>query len=587
MNAMPGTAPSLPLLAANAAGAGLKPAHYAEILATRPDLGFFEIHAENYMSAGGPSHRWLAAIDEIYPLSVHGVGLSLGSAEPLDRERLARLSRVVALYRPALVSEHLAWSDFSGRAFPDLLPLPHDEASLRRTADKIDATQTALGRTILVENPATYLRFAGDCIAEPQFLDELCALTGCGLLLDVNNVHVSAVNHGFNAAEYLDAFPFEHVGEFHLAGFAEASDADGAFLIDDHGGEVSDEVWTLYEAAVRRAGPRPTLIEWDNDVPEWGRLFAETRKAAAILGRAPSPHGPSKDGRFTERPMAGEGGAKRARRMTWESCEPPSSGASRDLLPKGEKGIPGAGAWQAQFAAALQNAALPAPEIFAPCNSSARFAVYRNNSAVAAIEALKEQFPTVLRLVGDEAFRGLARAYAQEHPPRSPVLGEYGGDFPRFIETFLASCENETPYLPDCARLDWARLVALRAPEAAPCPITRLAELDPGRLARQKILLHPSLALVASDWPILAISKAHEAPVEDFRGETALVLRPRAELAVLPCPPGAGAFLRACVEGRNLGEAAMAAGDAEENFDFGQTLVELTRIGAIVDFVAE
>ncbi len=280
-------APNIPRLAAGVAGAGLKAAHYAEILATRPDLGFFEIHAENFMSAGGPDHRWLAAIGEIYPLSVHGVGLSLGSAEPLDRERLARLARVVALYRPALVSEHLAWSDFSGRAFPDLLPLPYDEASLRRTAEKIDATQCALGRTILIENPATYLRFAGSSIAEPQFLEQLCALSGCGLLLDVNNVHVSAVNHGFDADEYLDAFPFARVGEIHLAGFAEARDADGPFLIDNHGGAVSDEVWELYEKKVIcRAGPRPTLIEWDNDVPEWRALYAETRKAAAILAGA-------------------------------------------------------------------------------------------------------------------------------------------------------------------------------------------------------------------------------------------------------------------------------------------------------------
>lgn len=562
MNALPGIAQNLPPVAADAAGAGLKPKHYAEILATRPDLGFFEIHAENYMSAGGPSHRWLAAIREIYPLSVHGVGLSLGSSEPLDRERLARLARVVATYRPALVSEHLAWSDFSGRAFPDLLPLPYDEASLFRTADRIDATQTALGRQILVENPATYLRFDADCVAEPQFLDELCARSGCGLLLDVNNVHVNAVNHGFRAAEYFDAFPFGRVGEIHLAGFAEARDADGAFLIDDHGGAVSDEVWALYEAVVRRAGPRPTLIEWDNDAPDWGVLFAETRKAAAILGRVRSK-----------------------RRIKGYAVAPSSVSPS---LPRGGKGSPTSSAsdWQAQFAAALQNPASPAPKIFAPCDFSARFAVYRNNSAVAVIAALQEQFPTVLRLVGEVAFSGLARAYAQDHPPRSQVLGEYGEDFPRFIETFLASRENETPYLPDCARLDWARLVALRAPEAEPCPMTRLAELDPGRLAGRKLLLHPSLALVASDWPLLAIGRAHEAPVEDFRGETVLVLRSRAELAVRPCPPGASAFLRACAEGKNLGEAAMSAGEAEENFDFGQTLVELARIGAIVDFVA-
>jgi uncharacterized protein (UPF0276 family) len=311
MDALPKFGTESHTLAATDAGAGLKPAHYAEILATRPEIGFFEIHAENYMAAGGPAHRWLAAIGETYPLSVHGVGLSLGSSEPLDRDRLARLARVVSLYRPALVSEHLAWSDFSGRAFPDLLPLPYDDASLRRTAEKIETTQEALRRAILIENPATYLRFAGDGLAETQFLAELCARSGCGLLLDVNNVHVSAVNHGFSAAEYLDAFPYAHVAEIHLAGFAEARDAGGAFLIDNHGGAVSDEVWALYRKVIRRAGPRPTLVEWDNDVPQWGVLHEETLKASAILGeRIPSP-------------LAGEGGSPEARRMRGFSVEQP------------------------------------------------------------------------------------------------------------------------------------------------------------------------------------------------------------------------------------------------------------------------
>jgi hypothetical protein len=577
---------SFPPIATNAAGAGLKPEHYDRILATRPALGFFEIHAENYMSAGGPSHRWLAAIGEIYPLSVHGVGLSLGSTEPLDRERLARLARVVSLYQPALVSEHLAWSDFSGRAFPDLLPMPYDEANLRRVAEKIDATQTKLARRILIENPATYLRFAGDSIAEPQFLEALCALSGCGLLLDVNNVHVSAVNHSFDAIKYLDAFPLELVEEIHLAGFAEARDAFGAFLIDNHGGAVSDEVWALYGQVVRRAGPRPTLIEWDSDVPEWEILFAETQKAAEVLAAAlPSP-------------LAGEGDAKR--RMRGESCDTryveacstmvvPSSAspAASQLLPQGRKETAtGAEHWQGPFAAALQDPTLPTPDIFAACDLSARFAVYRNNSAVAAIGALKDQFPTVARLVGDDAFSGLARLFVRQSPPRSPVLGDYGAEFPAFLDEFLSQCEGrrETPYLADSARLDWASLTALRAPEATPCPVTRLAALDPARLTETKLVLHPSTALVVSDWPILAIGNAHLTPVSHWLGETVMVLRPEAELVRRPCRPGPAAFLRACAQGENLGQAARLASRHDENFDFGQTLVELTQMGAIVDF---
>jgi hypothetical protein len=241
--------------------------------------------------------------------------------------------------------------------------------------------------------------------------------------------------------------------------------------------------------------------------------------------------------------------------------------------------------WQAQFAAALDNPALPPPQLFADCDVSARFAVYRNNSAVAAIDALKTQFPTVAQLVGDEAFAGLARLFVQAFPPRSPVLGDYGAALPAFLETFPGI--GETPYLADSARFDWACLSARRAPEAAPLGAARLAELDPARIGQQRARLHPSLALVVSDWPILAIANADNRPVRDWRGETALVLRPFADLLVKPCPPGAAAFLRACIEDKNLGDAALLASESDENFDFGQTLVELTLMGAIVDFAEQ
>jgi uncharacterized protein (UPF0276 family) len=544
----------LPQLAANAVGAGLKPAHYAEILATRPAIGFFEIHAENYMNAGGPNHRWLAAIGEHYPLSVHGVGLSLGSAEKLDRDHLARLRQVVERTAPALVSEHLAWCDFSGGVFPDLLPLPYDEAALRRVADRIDAVQQALGREILIENPATYLRFQGDALGEPQFLAELSAVAGCGLLLDVNNVFVSAVNHGFDAGKYLDSFPLESVGEIHLAGHAEVRDARGAFLIDDHGGPVADEVWALYRAVVARAGPRPTLIEWDNLVPDWAVLLGETGKARAALAEtsraaAPaSPHPPRET--RADQPAAGD-------------------------------------AWQDAFANALRNPHAPVPPLFTPCDAETRFSVYRNNSAIALSGALKEQFPTMLRLVGDEAFGGLARAFARENPPLSPVLGDYGADFPDFLESFLAQIgADQTPYLPDVARLDWARLRALRAEDAEPCGPSRLAALDPDRIGTARAKAHPSMALVASDWPLLALSDPEARAIDDWRGETILVLRPEAETRLIAVSPGAAAFLRACRQGAALALAARAGEAVEPGFDFGQTLVSLTQAGAFVDFIA-
>lgn len=550
MNAFAEIRQSKPALAQNSVGAGLKPAHYAEILAARPDIGFFEIHAENYMNAGGPNHRWLAAIRECHPISVHGVGLSLGSTEKLDRDHLARLKRVVARTEPTLVSEHLAWCDFSGSTFPDLLPLPYDEAALRRVADKIDAVQQALGRAILIENPATYLRLRGDALSEPQFLTELCEIAGCGLLLDVNNVHVSAINHGFDAETYLDAFPLERVGEIHLAGHAEARDAHGAFLIDDHGGPVADEVWALYRHVIARAGPRPTLIEWDNNIPDWPVLLGEAQKA----------------------------------RNAMDSSRTHAIHKAR-IAAKGEA-TPASALWQADFATALRDPDAPVPALFAPCDAEARFAVYRNNSAVAEIGALKEQFPTVLQLVGEDAFSGIARAFARKNPPRSPILGDYGAEFPEFVAEFLSEHgAGETPYLADSARLDWACLRALRAEEAEPCNVARLAALDPARIGEAHARTHPSVAVVASDWPLLALRNPEAAAIDDWRAETILVLRPQAVVRLIEISPGAAVFLHACAKGATLAEAAGAGAQAEDHFDFGGTLVALTQAGAFVDFI--
>lgn len=269
------------------AGVGFKPAHLGAILAEAPSVAFFEIHAENYMGAGGPPHEHLARLREDHALSIHGVGLSIGSAEPLDRAHLARLRTLCERYEPLSFSEHLAWSTHGGAFFDDLLPLPYTEETLARVIDNIDEVQNALGRQMLLENPATYLRYGESVIAEPEFLREIARRTGCGLLLDVNNVHVSATNHGFDAAAYLASFAFEHVREIHLAGHAVTSDASGApLLIDAHDRPVADPVWTLFARAIARTGPVATLIEWDNDIPEWPILLREAQIAQRSLDEA-------------------------------------------------------------------------------------------------------------------------------------------------------------------------------------------------------------------------------------------------------------------------------------------------------------
>ena len=251
------------------AGVGLKASHFPDILEGRPDIGWFEVHAENYMGAGGPPHHYLTAIRELYPISVHGVGLSIGSDGPLDKDHLARLKAVVERYEPGLFSEHLAWSTHDTSYYNDLLPVPYDAATLARVADHIDEVQEVVGRQMLLENPSTYVAFETSTMSEIEFLKEIVRRTGCGLLLDVNNIYVSATNHGYDPLDYLNAFPIEHVGEMHLGGHAEDEDDLGErLLIDAHDREVIDPVWSLYDHAIARAGPIATLIECDNDVPD-------------------------------------------------------------------------------------------------------------------------------------------------------------------------------------------------------------------------------------------------------------------------------------------------------------------------------
>jgi uncharacterized protein (UPF0276 family) len=275
-----------PIALGGDAGTSFKHEHLSAILADGPQRGFFEVHAENYMGAGGPPHRALEAIRRDHPLSLHGVCMSIGGPQPLDKAHLARFRGLVARYQPALVSEHLAWSTHETSFFNDLLPLPYTEATLRRVCDHIDQMQEAIRRPILLENPSTYLAFAESTISETGFIRGIAERTGCGLLLDINNVFVSATNHGFSPLDYLADFPLSRIGEIHLAGHAAQVDDEGdLLLIDSHDGPVADAVWKLYEIVIQRLGPVPTLIEWDSKIPVWPVLQAEAAAAQAILDR--------------------------------------------------------------------------------------------------------------------------------------------------------------------------------------------------------------------------------------------------------------------------------------------------------------
>lgn len=269
------------------AGLGFKPQHFDAILADAAPPAFVEVHAENYLGAGGLPHAQLQALHERMPLSVHGVGLSIGAATPPDEAHLDRLAALLARHQPESFSEHLAWSTHDGRFYNDLLPLRYDNATLQRVCAHLDRVQSRLGRRILLENPSSYFEFPGGSWSEPEFLARLVARSGCGLLLDLNNLYVSCHNHCHDPQSWLDALPLHAVGEVHVAGHARQIDDWGrALLVDDHGSRVGAAVWALYQDLLARIGPVPTLVEWDTDVPAYAVLRGEVLQAQAQLEQA-------------------------------------------------------------------------------------------------------------------------------------------------------------------------------------------------------------------------------------------------------------------------------------------------------------
>ena len=277
--------PSLP----QAPGVGYKAQHFNALRDDPGAVAWLEIHAENYMGDGGRPHAQLRALRDDFAISVHGVGLSIGGEGPLDPDHLARLKHLVDWLEPASFSEHLAWSTHGAEFLDDLLPLPYTDATLTRVADHIGAVQDVLGSQMLLENPSSYLAFAESTWSETDFLSELTRRTGCGLLLDVNNVFISATNLGYTAKGYLDAYPLHAVGEIHVGGHDEDTDDAGApLLIDSHARAAAEPVWDLLNHALRATGPAPVLVEWDNDVPDWPALRAEAERAAAALAALPT-----------------------------------------------------------------------------------------------------------------------------------------------------------------------------------------------------------------------------------------------------------------------------------------------------------
>ena len=520
-------------------GVGLRAAHYRDFLDGRPRVDWLEVHTENYLSCAGRDWHVLRTVRQDYALSLHGVGLGLGSARGFSDAHLERVRQLVERIEPALVSEHLCWGAVAGRQLNDLLPLTLDNAALDLLCARVGRVQDALRRPILLENVSTSLRFHADAMSEAQFLAELARRSGCGLLLDINNLYVNQCNHGEDALAALLDIPVGIVGEMHLGGHLVTPRA----VIDHHGATVAEPVWALYEAALQRFGQVATLVEWDTDVPELAMLLGEADRARAML--------------------------------RCHHAVPPWQGSVNTLLalPPDQQLV----RTQQVLAAALVDTsqAGAALKLCRGVLAEERLGLYRGNLLATWRRVLGQAYPVVLALVGEEFFAGLAREYGRQQPSQDADLNRFGDGFAAFLAAFAPAAQ--LPYLPDMARLEWSLHLAHYAPDAAGLPAATLASLTPEQLEDCRFSLHPACALIDSEWQVVALWQAHQPGAAAFpqqlaQASHALICRPHWQAHVLPLDAAAHAALRRLMDGEHFGAALDAAFELDADFDLAGQL---------------
>ena len=517
-------------------GVGLRAPHYREFLERRPAVDWLEIHTENYLDQGGWDAHVLERLRGDYPISLHGVGLGIGSAKGFSEHHLRRVRDVVNRIQPALVSEHLCWGAVDDRHLNDLLPLSLTREALDLVCERVDRIQAMLGRQILIENVSTYLRYRADAMSEAEFLAALSARTGCVVLLDINNLYVNQCNHQEDALAALQVIVPDTVGEMHLAGHLVTPDA----VIDHHGDRVADAVWTLYESALRRFGPISTLIEWDTDMPALGVLLSEAQRARDIAER-----------------IQNEVAAARLAET------------------------------QQVFSAALfdaQTEALAMPLFKGDAQlAEQRFALYRGNLSGIWDKTLAAAYPVLKALVGDEFFSALSRAYGKAYPSRVGDLNLFGAQFADFLTDFPHVAQY--PYFPDMARLEWALHCAHYAPNAQPIDAAELTQLTPDQLDNARLFFTPACQLAASEWAVVELWQAHQPsekaafPADMAHRNFGLVVRPQWTAHVLPLSAAAHRALAALQRGQTLGFALDAALEMDAEFDFGSYLQQWLQHG--------
>jgi uncharacterized protein (UPF0276 family) len=538
---------------AGGVGVGLRAPHYRDFLEGRlhaaSQVAWLEIHSENYLSLSGWDWHVLSTLRRDYPVSLHGVGMGLGSAHGFSPAHLARVRALADAIEPALVSEHLSWGALADRQLNDLLPLRFDDAALALVVERVSRVQDELGRRLLVENVSAYLRFRGDAVCEAEFLAELVRRTGCGVLLDVNNLYVNQRNHGEDALAALAALPDGCVGEIHLGGHLVTPDG----LIDHHGDRVAPPVWDLYRAALARFGPVPALIEWDTDLPALEVLVEEAAIASRIAaGTARTNQGAA--------PVAAPGAP----------IEVPD-----DLS---------TGALQQRFGAALFDPARSADLAPALRGDPGRLGIYRGNLRATWSRALGAAYPVLRQLVGTDAFEDLARAYGRTHPSQDPDLVRFGASLADFLDAHAPQAGH--PYLPDVARLEWLVHESHYAADCDAAPVG-LACLDPAQFEASRARLHPSVRLHASSWATVAVWRTHgldPGPWPDRldAASYALVLRRRFRVEVEELDAAEHAALAQLAAGEAIGAALDAACRLDDGFDVAGCVGRWLTHGTIV-----
>ncbi len=528
---------------ATGVGVGLRAPHYRAFLSERPDVAWLEVHTENFFHQAGWDFEVLQRLRRDYPFSLHGVGLGLGSAHGFSDSHLQRVCALAARIEPALVSEHLSWGALAGRQLHDLLPLSLDRAAFELVAGRIEQVQEALQRPILLENVSTYLRMQGDAMSEAEFLAALARRTGCGILIDINNLYVNQRNHGEDALQALRAIAAlapGAVGEIHLAGHL----VTPAAVIDHHGAAIAPPVWDLYRAALALFGQLPTLIEWDTDVPPLPVLLGEVEKARAIMAGAPDA-----------RP------AQPAPLPVWST-------APRDLAEG-----------QQRFAAAMLDRArtADAASLFAggAGQLSERLALYRGHLTGTWENVLAAAFPVLRQLVGAEFFGGLARAFGQAHPAQDPDLNRFGAQLAAFLAGFAPAAGY--PYLTDMARLEWALHASHYGADALPLTARDVAALSPGQLDASRFTLHPAARLQQSRWAVASLWQAHHGdafPQEMDAHEHWIVARVDWQVQLHRLSPAQHAALHCLEQGGTVGEALDRALALAADVDVGAALVQ-------------